>query len=115
MFKKACLGLIGILGLAVVATSATAATDCNGVSVVATGTTAYTASGLFVKVQNNSGAACGDLANGAQMQYFVDEVNADRTYATILTALSLNRSMFIQVGGTGAKNSLLSVAAIKPN
>ena len=113
MFKKALFCLIGILGVAFVASSASAAQSCNNVSIVSTGTTAFTSSGLFVKVRNDSGAACGDLGNGATLQYFVDDTNADRTYATILTALSLGKSMFIQVGGTGAANSLLSVASIK--
>ena len=114
MLKKALFGLIGILGVAFVASSASAAVDCDGVSIVATGTTAFTSSGLFVRVQNDSGAACGVIANGARVTYYVDDTNADRTYATILTALSLGRTMFIQVGGDGAQASLLSVASIKP-
>ncbi len=114
MFKKACFCLLGIVGIASIATSALAATDCPRVTIKSTGTSAYSPSGLFVKVINKSGSACGALVNNGEMQYFIDETNADRTYATILTALSLSRPMFIQVGGSGSKNSLLSVASILP-
>jgi len=93
--------------------SAFAAQICNAVSITGVGTTPYAASGLFVKVKNVSGVACGALANGAVLQYFLDTNNTDPTYATLLTALSLQKNLFIQVSGTGANNSLLLVTAIK--
>ncbi len=116
MLKKALLSVFGIMvGMSLLVTSAYAVVDCNGVTPVTTGTTPYNAeSGLFLKVRNDSGAACGALAAGAEMQYFLSADNADRTYATILTAISLNRKLFIQVGGTGTKNSLLYVVSMKP-
>ncbi len=89
------------------------AMDCATVSITGIGTTPYTDSGLFVKVKNESGVACGALANGATMQYFLDTNNTDPTYATLLTALSLQKKMYIQTSGTGTVNSLLLVAAIK--
>lgn len=113
MKKKLIAAILAISCVGMFAGSVFAATSCNSVSITAVGTTPYTDSGLFVKVKNESGVACGDLANGAILQYFLDTNNTDPTYATLLTALSLQKKMFIQVSGTGANNSLLLVASIK--
>lgn len=113
MKKKFITAILAISCVGLSFGSAFAAQSCNGVSIVGVGTTPYTASGLFVKVKNVSGAQCGALANGAVLQYFVDNNNTDPTYATLLTAVSLQKNLFIQVSGTGANNSLLLVTAIK--
>jgi hypothetical protein len=113
MKKKFITAFLAISCFGLFVGSAFAAQDCGTVSITAIGTTPYTASGLFVKVKNESGVACGSLANGAILQYFLDTNNTDPTYATLLTALSLQKKMFIQTSGTGAANSLLLVASIK--
>jgi hypothetical protein len=113
MKKKFITAILAISCVGLSFGSAFAAQSCNSVTITAVGTTPYTASGLFVKVKNVSGVACGSLANGAITQYFLDTNNTDPTYATLLTALSLQKTMFIQTSGTGANNSLLLVASIK--
>lgn len=111
--KKIMTAVLALSCVGVFAGTALSATNCNGVSITAVGTTPYTASGLFVKVKNESGAACGALANGAVQQYFLDTNNTDPTYATLLTALSLQKKLFIQTAGTGTLNDILLVASIK--
>lgn len=115
MLRKILYLVMSVVACLALSTSiAAAAVSCVTVSVTGVGTTPYTASGLFVKVTNVSGATCfGDLANGQERQFFLAEAGADRTYATLLTALSLQKDLFIQVGGDGQKNSLLLVTAIK--
>jgi len=82
---------------------------CSDMAIVGTGTTPYTDSGLFVKVKPTKTNACGTA--GTAIQYFLDVTNTDATYATILTALSLNKTLFIQVADP-AKNSLLLLVSI---
>lgn len=113
MKKKFITAILAISCLGFSVGTVFGATDCSSVSITGVGTTPYTESGLFVKVKNETTAACGDLAVGATLQYFLDTANTDPTYATLLTALSLQKKMFIQVSGTGAANSLLLVASIK--
>lgn len=91
-------------------TSFAAPVLCENMQIVGTGTTPYTASGLFVKVAPTVANGCG--AAGAARQYFLAETNTDATYATILTALSLGKTLTIQVSAATA-NSLLLVTAIK--
>ena len=78
--------------------------------IVSTGTTPYTASGLFVKVKPTATNSCGTA--GTVVQYFLDTTNTDATYATILTALSLGKTIFIQASAATA-NSLLLVTSVK--
>lgn len=113
MKKKIMTAILAISCVGLSVGSAFSATSCNGVSITAVGTTPYTDSGLFVKVKNESGVACGALANGAIQQYFLDTKNTDPTYATLLTALSLQKKLFIQVAGTGTANDILLIASIK--
>jgi hypothetical protein len=113
MKKKFITAILAISCVGLSVGSVFAAQTCNGVSIAAIGTTPYTDSGLFVKVKNESGVACGALANGAVLQYFLDTNNTDPTYATLLTALSLQKKLFIQVAGTGTNNDLLILASIK--
>jgi TM2 domain-containing membrane protein YozV len=114
MKKKLITAILAVSCVGLSFGSAFAEQTCNGVSITAVGTTIYTESGLFVKVKNVSGVDCGTtLTNGATVQYFLDTTNTDPTYATLLTALSLQKNLFIQVSGTGATNSLLLVTSIK--
>lgn len=106
MSVVACIGLSSSI--------ASAAASCTTVSVAGVGTTPYTDSGLFVKVTNTSGATCfGDLADGETRKFYLNEEGADRTYATFLTALSLEKELYVQVGGTGERNSLILIASTK--
>ncbi len=115
MLKKILSLVIIVVACIGLSTSiAAAAAQCTTVSVTAVGTTPYTASGLFVKVTNETTATCfGDLAAGDARRFFLTETGADRTYATLLTALSLEKNLFLQVAGTGEKNSLVLITGIK--
>jgi hypothetical protein len=78
--------------------------------IVSTGTTPFAASGLFVKVKPTVANSCG--AAGSVTQYFLDTNNSDATYATILTALSLGKNIFISVSAA-TTNSLLQIVSVK--
>lgn len=110
MKKVVMLGIAGMLALVMSAGTSFGAVSCSNMQIVSTGTTPYTASGLFVKVKPTAANACG--AAGTEIQYFLDTDNTDATYATILTALSLGKQLFIQVSGAAA-NSLLLVTSVK--
>jgi hypothetical protein len=115
MKKKIITAVLAISCVGLSVGSAFAApVSCNGVSITGIGTTSNSAiaSGLVVQLRNDSPAACGSLAKGAVRQYALSTTNTDQTYATLLTALSLQKKLFVQVGGDVA-NSLLLVATIK--
>jgi hypothetical protein len=103
------LAIAGALAMVMTAGTSFGAQSCDNMSIVSTGTTPYTASGLFVKVKGPAGSACG---GGSAIQYFLSTDNTDATYATILTALSLGKTLFIQVSAA-AQNSLLLVTSVK--
>lgn len=109
MKKVVMLAVMGMLGM-VMSAGNSFAVDCDGMQIVSTGTTPYTASGLFVKVKNTIANGCG--AVGSQHTYYLATNNTDATYATILTALSLGKTLFLQVAGT-ANGSLLNVTSVK--
>ena len=110
MKKGITLVIVGLVALMLSVGSSFAAVSCDQMQIVSTGTTPYTASGLFVKVKPTVANDCG--AAGNVVQYFLDVNNTDATYATILTALSLGKSIFIQVSAAG-NNSLLLVTSVK--
>ncbi len=112
MKKKIITAILAISCIGLSVGSVFANTDCPVVSVQMVGTSPSAASGLFCKVKNESGAACGDMANGASRIYFLNTSMTDQTYATLLTAFSLQKKMWIQVGGTGTNNSLLYIATV---
>lgn len=112
MKKKIMAAILAISCVGLSVGSAFANTNCASVSIQMAGTSPSSPSGLFVKVKNETGAACGALANGASAIYYLSTNSTDQTYATVLTALSLQKKMWIQVGGTGTANSLLYVASI---
>ena len=109
MKKLISLAIVGFVAIMLSVGTSFAAVDCDGMAIQSTGTTPYTASGLFVKVVPPTGGnACGT----ATVSYFLDTNNTDATYATILTALSLTKNIFIQVSDAAA-NSLLLVVSVK--
>ncbi|MHB8809528.1 MAG: hypothetical protein ACYC9M_05890 [Desulfobulbaceae bacterium] len=110
MKKNVMLAIVGMAAMVMSAGTSFGAVNCDGMQIVSTGTTPYTASGLFVKVKPTVANACG--AAGVAVQYFLDVNNTDATYATILTALSLNKTLFIQTSAATA-NSLLLVTSVK--
>jgi hypothetical protein len=110
MKKVLMLAVMGMLAMVMSAGTSFGAVSCDGMQIISTGTTPYTASGLFLKVKPTVANACG--AAGANIQYFLGTSNTDATYATILTALSLGKTLFIQVSAA-APNSLLLVTSVK--
>ena len=110
MKKVVMLAVVGMLGMVMSAGTSFGAVSCDGMQIVSTGTTPYTASGLFVKVKPTVANSCG--AAGTVKQFFLDTNNTDATYATILTALSLGKTLFIQASAA-TENSLLLVTSVK--
>ncbi|MHB8810874.1 MAG: hypothetical protein ACYC9M_12810 [Desulfobulbaceae bacterium] len=104
------MAIMGMAAMVLSAGTSFAAVSCDNMQIVSTGTTPYTASGLFVKVKPTVTNGCG--AAGTAVQYFLDTNNTDATYATILTALSLGKTLFIQAS-TATANSLLLVTSVK--
>jgi hypothetical protein len=69
---------------------------------------------IFVFLKNISGAACGTgFANGATQQYYLNSVQTDQTYATLLTAISLQKNLWVNLGGTSASGSLLLTTSMQ--
>lgn len=112
MKKKIIAAILAISCVGLSVGSAFATQTCGSVSVQMAGTSPSSPSGLFVKVKNETTAACGALLPGASLIYFLDVNHTDQTYATILTALSLQKKLWIQVGGTGTVNSTLFITSI---
>ena len=110
MKKGVMLAVVGMLAMVMSAGTSFGAVSCDNMKIVSTGTTPYTASGLFVKVMPVATNACGTA--GVAKQFFLDTTNTDATYATILTALSLGKTLFIQTSAATA-NSLLLVTSVK--
>ncbi|HBI14271.1 MAG TPA: hypothetical protein DDY20_01930 [Desulfobulbaceae bacterium] len=110
MKKVVMLAVAGMLAMVMSAGTSFGAVSCDNMQIVSTGTTPYTASGLFVKVKPTVANDCG--AVGAVKNYFLDTNNTDATYATILTALSLGKTLFLQTSAA-ANNSLLLVTSVK--
>lgn len=116
MKKKFITAILAVSCLGLSVGSASAAITCNGVSVAGIGTTANAAvtSGLVVQLKNVSGVTCGGTwAPNAILQLALNSnAQTDATYATLLTALSLQKTLFVQAGAATA-NSLLLIATIK--
>ena len=110
MKKGILLAVVGFVALMMTVGTSFAAVDCDAMAIKSTGTTPYTASGLFVKLTPTATNSCG--AAGTDIQYYLDTTNTDATYATILTALSLGKTLFVQVSAA-AQNSLLLVVSVK--
>ena len=110
MKKVISLAIVAFVAVMLSVGTSFGAVSCDNMQIQSTGTTPYTASGLFVKVKPVTANACG--AAGTPVQYFLDTTNTDATYATILTALSLGKTIFIQVSAASA-NSLLLVTSVK--
>ena len=109
MKKVVMLAIMGMVaGLS--AGTSFGAVSCDQMVIQSTGTTPYTASGLFVKVKPTVTNACGTA--GVAKQFYLDTNNTDATYATILTALSLGKTLFIQASAA-TENSLLLVTSVK--
>jgi len=110
MKKGITLVIVGLVAFMLSVGTSFAAVDCDQMQIVSNGTTPYTASGLFVKVKPTTTNGCGTA--GTAVQYYLDTNNTDATYATILTALSLGKTLFIQVSAA-TQNSLLLVTSVK--
>lgn len=88
--------------------------SCNGVSVAEIGTSTAAASNLIVMVKNESGADCGPLANGGTKIYALsDDAHTDQMYAALLTALSLQKKMFINTLGAGGYLDVMIDVSVK--
>lgn len=112
MKKGVMLAIVGVLAMVMSAGTSFGAVSCDNMAIVSTGTTTSTPSGLFVKVKPTVANSCG--AAGTVVQYFLDSNNADATYATILTAMSLGKNLFLYVAAP-TQNSLLQIVSVKNN
>jgi len=107
--KLSILGAIATCCLAFTA-GVTFAAGCNNVKAVGVATTSVTPSGMSVRLTNNSGGTCaGSWANGSTVKFFLpDGQNVDRSVAIILTAISLDKPLWVDVSG-GTTGSFINV------
>jgi hypothetical protein len=88
--------------------------SCNGVSVVEVGTSTASASNLIVALKNESGVDCGGgFLNGATQIYALTQTNTDQMYAGLLTAMSLQKKMFVNTLGAGGYLDVLIDISVK--
>lgn len=92
------------------------AAACDGVRVTQVGTSTASASNLIVELENISGATCfGDVANGGKRFFALTTTNTDQMYAGLLTALSLNSTLFANTSGAGTYLDVLIDITLKAN
>lgn len=65
-----------------------------------------------VWLKNVSGAACGSLANGAQRYFLLNPANQDPLLAVLLTALSLNKTVWVHAVEDIPSGAVADVIAI---
>lgn len=90
------------------------AAGCDNVTAAGIATTSVTPSGMSVRLTNHSGGTCaGSWANGAEVKFFLaDNQNVDRSVAIILTAMSLQKPLWVDVSG-GVTGSIINVVNMK--
>jgi hypothetical protein len=70
---------------------------------------------IILTAKNETGALCGDWAAGTTRQFVVNPaVEPDSTYATILTAFSLQKKLSIKTADPGSQGSFLITVGIIP-
>ncbi len=108
--KMSVIAIMAVMFSMVISGSVFAAA-CNNATIagVATTSTSITPSGMTVRLINGSGKACAtDWANGAHVKFYLTADNTDRSLAIILTAMSLGKTLWVDVSG-GVDGSILTV------
>jgi len=111
MKKKIMTAILAVLCVGFVGT-AFASQSCNGVTIFSVGANTPINGNISVNLVNTSGAACGAWAKDVKLQFVLSETNTDQTYATLLTAFSLTKKLWVNVGGT-TNNSMLLAMTMK--
>ena len=65
-----------------------------------------------VWLKNVSGAACGTLLNGASRYFLLNPSNMDPQLAVLLTALSLNKTVWVNAVADQPSGAIVNVIAI---
>gem|GEM_PF-3390178 len=85
---------MAIVAMGMFVASASFAATCGVMSVVSVAST-DSGSGSQVWLKNESGASCGTIVNGGQKLFNLPSTTSDKTLAVILTAVSLNKKLWV--------------------
>ena len=93
MKKKLLFSMLALVGM--MSATPSFAVDCGVMSVVSVASYEAITSGGQVWLRNDSGVACGSVAAGGQKLFNLPSATADKTMALILTAISLDKKMWV--------------------
>lgn len=108
---KKFFGSIFFVGMLLIGTvlTAQAAVDCSSMKIVMISADATAGGNLWLR--NDSGAACGSIANGAEQYFLFNPAEVDKLMAVGLTAVSLGKNVWVRAEGDAA-GSYVSIMSI---
>lgn len=109
---KALLFALSLMVVFACGSNAIASQDCDNMHIGSVATSPYTDSGVAVHLRNDNGSACGNLAAGAETEFYISSDNTDRTLAILLTAMSLNKKVWVQISGDANQGDLINVVSM---
>ena len=111
--KKILFGLLALAGIMTASSSIAATVNCGVMSVVSVASYEAIASGGQVWLKNDTGAACGTVAAGANVLLNLPSATADKTMALILTAISLDKKMWVSFDNATSPGMVLIMSMQK--
>lgn len=114
MMKKATkillvLVLVMTFGLFLERRDALADVFCNAATVMKVGPVATGTGKVFVNLRNDSGANVGSWSSGTLRQFGIDDSIKNQALAVMLTAMTMDKKIWVQTAGTGEVNSLINI------
>lgn len=87
--------------------NANSAVVCSAATVMKVGPVASGSGNVVVSLRNDSGGAVGTWLPGAQRQYFMSDLIKNQGLAVILTAMALDKKIWLQIVDDSATNNSL--------
>ena len=109
MKRSLLMGLVMVMAVCSFAFSASATVDCASMKIVMVSADATAGGNMWLR--NDSGAACGAIAAGAEFYGILNPAEVDKLLATALTAVSLGKNVWVRLEGdvAGSYVSILSI------
>lgn len=112
-FQNTMLVLVALFLVIGTASTSFATVDCASAKVLmvgpAPGYGGDDSAGIKVKLRNDAGNDRGDWAMDTTRFFFLTNDLGDRGMATLLTALSLPKNVWVRIGGNAEVGSLISI------
>ncbi len=110
--KKRIMVILAALVLSLCTIVSANAATCSKMTITSISASSSLSNGASVWLQNDTSVACGTIAAGGKMLFYVGSTHTDKTLAVLLTAMSLNKQLWVSFDDSTNPGLLITAAML---